>query len=219
MALPTYLELVNEVLIRLREPEVGTVDEHALSKLIGAFVNDSKRQVEDAYNWNALTQTLTATTSPSVFNFVLVGTDARFRVIEVFNNSQRFHMTPKSSIEMTSLFIANDTPARGVPRYYNFNGIDENGDTQVDLYPIPDDVYTIFFNIYKPQPKLVSDGDVMLVPSEPVVQLAYARALVERGEDGGLNSSEAYGLYKNILADYISIESSRYPEEETWGAN
>jgi len=219
MALPTYLELVNDVLVRLREPEVGTVNEHALSKLVGAFVNDSKRQVEDAYNWNALTTTLTATTSPTVFNYSLTGTDARFRVIEVYNATERFHLMPKSTMEMTSLFISTQTPERGVPSYYNFNGINSEGDTQVDLYPVPDDAYTIFFNIYKPQNKLVNDNDQMLVPSEPVVQLAYARALVERGEDGGLSSSEAYALYKNILADYIAIESSRYPEEETWGAN
>jgi hypothetical protein len=58
----------------------------------------------------------------------------------------------------------------------------------------------------------------MLAPKEPVVLGAFARALVERGEDGGLNSSEAYGLYKASLADAIAIESSRYVEEETWEA-
>jgi hypothetical protein len=35
MALPTYLELVNDVLVRMREPEVSTVQENVLSKLIG----------------------------------------------------------------------------------------------------------------------------------------------------------------------------------------
>ncbi len=219
MALPTYLDLVNEVLVRLREPEVGTVNENTLSKLIGAFVNDAKRVVEDAYNWNALTTTLTATTSPSVFNYALVGTDARFKVIEVYNATERFHMEPKATMEMTALFISTPTPEQGVPTYYNFNGINSNGDTQVDLYPVPNDTYQIFFNIYKPQGKLTSDADQLLVPSEPVVQLAYARALVDRGEDGGLGTSEAYAMFKSILADYIAIESSRYPEEETWGAN
>jgi len=45
MALPTYLDLVNDVLVRLREPEVGTVNENTLSKLVGAFVNDAKRSL------------------------------------------------------------------------------------------------------------------------------------------------------------------------------
>jgi hypothetical protein len=51
-----------------------------------------------------------------------------------------------------------------------------------------------------------------LVPSKLIVQNAYARALVERGEDGGLNSSEAYALYKSMLADYIALEATRTPE-------
>ena len=56
------------------------------------------------------------------------------------------------------------------------------------------------------------------MPKEPVILGAYARALVERGEDGGLNSSEAYGLYRSSLADAIAIESSRYVEKDGWEA-
>lgn len=219
MALPTYLELVNEVLVRLREPEVTTVNENALSKLIGAFINDSKRLVEDSYNWNALTTTLTATTTDGVFNYELQNVGNRFKVIEVYNATTRHFLDALSTNEMTRLFLQEATPTRGDPSYYNFNGISADGDTQVDIYPIPNQAYSIYFNIYLPQDKLVSDADNLKVPSEPVIQLAYARALVERGEDGGLQSSEAYGLFKAILADYISIEASRYPEEETWGAN
>jgi len=216
MALPTYLDLVNDVLVRLREPEVTTVSQNNLSKLIGKFVNDSKRQVEDAYRWNALTNTLTATTAPGIFNYALVGTNHRFKVIEIYDNTSRRHLTPKTTYQMTELFLGGSTPATGAPSYYNFNGIDSNGDTQVDLYPVPDGIYQIFFNIYDPQPDLALDSNTMKVPAEPVIQLTYARALVERGEDGGLQSSEAYALFKQCLADYIAIESSRYIEEDAW---
>ena len=44
----TYLQLVNSVLRRLREDEVDTVDQNSYSKLIGEYVNDAKRAVEDA---------------------------------------------------------------------------------------------------------------------------------------------------------------------------
>lgn len=219
MALPTYLELVNEVLVRLREPEVTTVNENALSKLVGVFINDAKRVVEDAYNWNALTETLTATTVPNVFNYQLNGTGARFRVIEVYNATSRNFLAAKATNEMTRLFLESETPETGNPGFYNFNGISTDGDTQVDLYPVPNQAYTLYFNLYVPQDKLQTDADKLLVPSEPVILLAYAKSLTERGEDGGLSSSEAYGLFKQVLADYIAIESSRYPEEETWEAN
>ena len=217
MALPTYLELVNDVLVRLREPEVSTVQENVLSKLIGKLVNDAKRQVEDAYNWNSLTSTLTVDTIPAVFNYGLVGLGSRFKVIDSFNYTNRTPMTMATTSEMNKRFMTV-TQVTGSPTDYNFNGVPAAGDTQVDLYPVPLAVETIFFNLYVPQDKLSADTDVLLAPEEPIVLGAYARALVERGEDGGLNSSEAYGLYKASLADAIAIESSRYVEEETWEA-
>ena len=218
MALPTFLELVNDVLVRMREPEVATVNENVLSKIVGRFINDAKRQVEDAYNWNALTDTLTATTASGTFNYTLIGSGARFKLLEVYDVTNRSHLTALPTVEMTKLFISTPTPNTGEPAYYNFNGIDNNGDTKVDLYPIPDNSYSIYFNIYKPQATLSTDSTIMLVPSEPVIHLATAKALVERGEDGGTQSSEMYSLYRQVLADYIAIEASRYPEEDSWEA-
>ena len=216
MALPTFLSLVNDVLVRLREPEVTTVNENVLSKLVGKFVNDAKRQVEDSYDWNALTTTLTANTSDGIFNYVLVGSGARFKVIEIYNNTNRYHLESRDGISMTQSFLSSASPQKGPPNYYNFNGVDSNGDTQVDVFPIPDGVYTIFFNIYQPQDELTTDAATMLVPKEPVIMLALARSLVERGEDGGLSSGEAFPLFQRALADYIAIEQSRYPELDSW---
>ncbi len=48
----TYLEIINEVLARLRESSVQTSAQTTYSSLVGRFVNDAKRQVEDAYSWN-----------------------------------------------------------------------------------------------------------------------------------------------------------------------
>lgn len=215
MALPTYLELVNDVLVRLREPEVSTVNENVLSRLVGKFVNDAKRQVEDSYSWNALSNTLTATTSNAVFNYGLTDSGARFKVIDVFNNTSKQFLKPATTAQMNQWLLSGERDS-GSPLFYNFNGVDANGDTQVDLYPIPDGSYQIFFNIIDTQTNLLLDSDQMLVPSEPVVHLAFAKALVERGEDGGLQSSEAYALFKQVLADYVAIESGRYLEDDAW---
>jgi hypothetical protein len=212
-----YIQLVNSVLRRLRETEVSSVNDNAYSKLIGDFVNDAKRNVEDAYNWNSLSDTLTAVTANGIFNYVLVGSGQRFRVIDVLNDSSDVIVRNASTRWMNQQFLLNPTQA-GTPQYYNFNGTDSNGDTQVDLFPVPNGIYNIRFNVILPQPLLVADADNLLVPSEPVVFLAYAKALAERGEDGGLLSSEAYGLYKTSLADAISLEAGRYFEEETWSA-
>jgi hypothetical protein len=216
MALPTYLDLVNDVLIRMREPEVTTVNENTLSKLVGRLVNDAKRQVEDAYAWNALTDTLIIETTANTYGYVLTGSGTRFKVIDAQDNTNKSVINPLSTKLMSQYLLNNTSP--GNPMYYNFNGIHSTGDTKVDFYPVPNAGLTLYFNLYIPEPELASDTATMLVPKEPVVLGAFARALVERGEDGGLNSSEAYGLYKSSLADAIAIESSRYVEEETWEA-
>lgn len=216
MALKTYLETVNDVLIRLRETEVTAVNDTAYSKLISKYVVDAQRQVEDSYNWNALTNTLTMVTVPALFNAVLVGSGVRFRLLDVIDDDNNTILTYRPSKEMNDLFLT--TPQSGKPLYYNFNGVSPEGDTQVDLYPIPDGAYTIRFNIIQPQDPLQFDADKLLVPAEPVIFLAYAKALAERGEDGGMASSEAYQLYQTSLADHISNESNLFQEEFIWNA-
>jgi hypothetical protein len=180
------------------------------------LVNDAKRQVEDAYAWNALTDTLIIETTANTYGYVLTGSGTRFKVIDAQDNTNKAVINPLSTKLMSQYLLNNTNP--GNPMYYNFNGIHSTGDTKVDFYPVPNAGLTLYFNLYIPEPELTSDSATMLVPKEPVVLGAFARALVERGEDGGLNSSEAYGLYKSSLADAIAIESSRYVEEETWEA-
>lgn len=208
----TYLQLVNSVLRRLRETEVSSVADNAYSKLIGDFVNDAKRNVEDSYNWNALYDTLSATTSSDVFNYVLTGSGQRFRVVDILNDTSNWFLKEQSTTWFDQQFLLTN-PLKGSPQYYNFNGTNSNGDTQVDLFPIPNGVYDIRFNIVKPQVELEGNADVLLVPHEPVIFLAYAKALSERGEDGGLASNEAAQLYRQSLADAIALESGRYGEE------
>jgi hypothetical protein len=219
MANPTYLELVNETLVRLREAEVTAVTDNAYSKLIGRYINDAKRQVEDAYNWNALSETLTVVTSANLFNYVLTGIGQRFRLLDAINEESNRFLFNETTAKMNDLFLNSDgVVTRGAPDRFNFNGVDGNGDTQVDLYPIPDGVYNIYFNVIKPQAPLSANADQLKIPSEPVVFLAYSKALLERGEDSGINSNEAYQLYLQSLSDHIAAEANRYPDEITWGS-
>jgi hypothetical protein len=208
----TYLQMVNSVLRRLRETEVSSVSDNAYSKLIGDFVNDSKRVVEDSYNWNALYDTLSATTSADVFNYVLVGSGQRFRVVDILNDTSNWFLKEQSTVWFDQQFLLTNVQ-KGSPQYYNFNGTNSNGDTQVDLFPIPNGVYDIRFNIVKPQVALSGNADVVLVPSEPIIFLALAKALAERGEDGGFASNEAAQMYRQSLSDAIALESGRYGEE------
>jgi hypothetical protein len=208
----TYLELVNDVLIRLRETTVSTVSETTYSALIGKFVNDAKRQIEDSYNWNCLNQTITVTTASGTSSYSLTGVGQKFRVGEVLNTT--------SNITLSNIAVADmnrklnfSTPAQSIPSQYCFSGVDGSGDTKVDLFPIPSGVFTLKFDVTVPQANLTSDGTSVKVLDYLVAQSAYARGLIERGEDGGTASNEAYALFRGMLSDAIALESTRYPED------
>lgn len=211
----TFLEIINSVLRRLRETEVTDVNESDYSKLIGEYVNSVKKEVEAAWNWTALSTTLTATTSAGVFNYTLSGSGSRFRVSDVVNDTQNYMLQPRSVLWMNKRFLTTDATT-GAPYFYSFNGVDGSGDSKVDVYPVPDGVYVIRFNVTIPQDDLASNTDVLQIPSEPVIQGALARAISERGEDGGRLSNDQYGLYRSALADEIAIEAGRFPEETIW---
>ncbi len=211
----TFLGAVNNVLKRLREPVVTSVTDTDYSQMIGVFVNDAKREVEDANEWNALSDTLTAITTAGVFNYVLVGSRTRFRVIDILNETKQTPLHYASTMFMDRQFILTNAQD-GSPNYYNFNGVDANGDTQVDLFPVPDSVYNIRFNLTIPQADLEEDSDRILVPSHVVALLAYSKAIAERGEDAGVQSSEAYQMYRLALADAVAIERNHYLEEMYW---
>ena len=213
----TYLELVNDVLIRLREQTVTTVTLNSYSSLIGKFVNDAKRQIEDAFAWNVLGTTITLSTTSGTYSYSLTGSGQKFQVIDVLNDTSNRQMTNVDFATMNR-YQNFSTPVNGIPSYYSFDGVDGSYDTKVTLYPRPDGVYSIPFSLTVPQATLSSDSTVVAVPDVLVVQNAYARALIERGEDGGMNSSEAYLLYKSMLSDYIALEGTRYPENQEFVA-
>jgi hypothetical protein len=213
----TYLELINDVLVRLRETTVSTTTETSYSTLIGKFVNDAKRQIEDAFSWNALGQTITVTTVASTASYSLTGAGQKFQVMDVINTTSNVGLTNISFVDMNRKL--NFTPlVNSIPTEFAFDGVDASYDTKVNLYPIPDGAYTIKFALTVPQATLSSGSTVVLVSDVLVAQNAYARALVERGEDGGLSSSEAYLLYKSMLSDQIALEGTRYPENQEFVA-
>ena len=213
----TYLELVNGVLRRLRENTVGSVTQNTYSELIGDMVNDAKRMVEDAWDWSALRSTLTATTTAGAFNYVLTGSGNRIKLIDVVNDTSNWFLTYKDSHWMTNAYLNQEAPS-GAPRYFTFNGVDANGDTQVDLYPKPDGAYTIRFNCILRQDDLVNDTDQLLVPHMPVVHLAFAMAARERGETGGRSAGELMGFAQNFLSDAVALDAQKHPEETVYMA-
>lgn len=212
----TFLEAINEVLARLRESSVSTINQNGYAVMIGHFVNDAKRQVEDAWDWDVQNTTLTVTTSSGTSGYTVTGSGTKQKCISA-NITTTGHQTRLSP--MSASYIQDQqqltTTTNTTPCYYAWDGNDGT-DSKIQLYPTPNGTYTIKFNMNVPQTALTAAGDVILVPSDAVVMGAYARALAERGEDGALASSEAYGLFKGVLSDRVALEQSRNEDYQEW---
>ena len=219
MALPTYLELVNDVLVRMREPQVTTVAENTVSALVGKYINDAKRQVSDAYDWDAFNTPITVNTIANTTGpYSITGAGVRYKTMDVINTTSFYEMSPLSHANYDSFYYTTPTPTTGLPMYYSIKGVDTNGDIKVNFWPVPDAVYSIRFSLIVPEADFSTDSSTTLLAKEPIVLGAFARALVERGEDGGLSSSEAYALYKSSMSDLIALELARSPENDTFEA-
>jgi hypothetical protein len=219
MALANYLDMVNDVLVRMRMPQVTTVNENVVSTLVGKYINDAKRQVADSYDWDAFNTAVTITTvAGQQTGYTLTGAGIRFKVINVINTSRYYNLTPISHEQWNNYTYTTPTVVSAFPENYVLEGVNSNGDMGVKLWPNPDGVYNLRFALVVPETNMVSDSDTTKLGYEPIVLGALSRALVERGEDGGMTSSEAYALYKASLADLVSLELARSPENDAFEA-
>lgn len=213
----TYLDVVNNVLRRLREPTVTSVTDTDYSNLVGVWVNDAKREIEDAHDWNALSNTIVVTTTSGTRNYTLTGSGQRFTTSDVLNDTDDFAMQSASRDWINRMYYLGNVQSAS-PSYYAYNGVDSNGDTKVDVYPKPDGVYSLRFELVIPTTDLTNDSDTLKIPSHLPSLLAYSKAIAERGEDSGVTTSEAYLMYRLALADAIALERNRYEDSVVWSA-
>lgn len=215
----TYRELINEVLIRLREATISTDwsgninDSTTVSdyqKLIGSLINDSKRNVESYHDWLVLRTPVSITLSSGTRGYSL-SSGQQIKVLDVVNR------TTGRRLEQASKQFMNDriypTESSGEPVYYAFNGVDSSNNLKVDFEPKPDSTDTITFDIVKYQDTLKLASTELSIPDEPVILGAWARAIAERGEDGGLQEGIAAEEFKESLRQSIIIDGGNTKHE------
>ena len=210
-----YLAAINSVLVRLRERQVESINENDYSSLIGILINDSIQEVEEAWDWSALRNSLTVTTSNGVFNYELNGTKNDVKVLSAINASSQSDIFYQTASWFNDKYLT-PSPATGSPSNWSFNGVGTDGDTLIDLYPKPDGVYTVRFNVVQRSADLTAPTDRIFCPPRPIVLLAYAKAVEERGEDNGQTGNSAYMAAANSLSNAIALDASKHPEETEW---
>jgi hypothetical protein len=208
----TYLNLMNNVLRRLREEETTSVTSTTYVKMVGDFINDAKKMVEEASDWSALRDTIVISTTASDNSYSLTGGSDNVKVMSVLNDTENCFMGYQTKDWFNEQLYLVDA-AEGAPRYYTYNGLDSSGDTEVLVGPTPDAVYSLRFDVVKRQADLSANDDSLLVPAMPVVHLAVALLARERGETGGTSVAEYFQIADKFLSDAIAIDAAKHPEE------
>jgi hypothetical protein len=215
----TYLEAVNKVLRRLREPEVGSVDETVYSKLIGEFVSDAKSLVENAWSWSGnIQQNLTIGTSLTDLAIPnsTVNTQVRsVRNIDTKTDLKKLEYTDFRDLVMDNLLVDNYGPQ---PEFYATQ-FDFTTDSQkVYFWPPTEGTKTFYLNVRWDNrgDDVLTDSSTLSVPSLPVVQFAHAMAVEERGETGGTTPATLFGIAKSTLSDAVAYDAAAFPSATTW---
>lgn len=219
----TFLQLINKVLIRLRQDQIASLSDNGAT-LVGHFVNHAKEEIEDMGPWKALRATKTVTTSAGTSEYLLSTTNERSYVFRDPKCGEQFFETTSGAKtrltiidweEMRSLFALDATTASGRPQYAAVNR-GASGLT-VKLYPTPSSVRTYSVICVVPQDELASVSTSLTIPSRPVWMYAAALYAAERGEEmsgepGGLMRQAADAVNAAILTDYGADSQTFYAD-------
>ena len=213
----TYLQIVNKVLPRLREATVAAVTTTTYSSFIGELVNQVKEEIENAWHWYALRDTFTVNTSATVSSYTLTGAGRGSVILDGWNTSAPGPLTPGTNRSFNQKFFGETTPATGRPTQYLVSGFDSAYDLTIDVWPVPTaTANALKFNVYQPQDDLSAGSDVPSIPSNVLIEGVYARALAERGDDGGDAGQRAEAVYQNLLASAVARDAAYDPTEVDW---
>ena len=208
----TYLNVVNNVLPSIREDVASYVSESTYSAMVGDYVNDAKNLIETAWDWSALRTMLTITTAADDYTYSLTGSGNEGKVFRIINDTSNAEMEYQTQAWFDNEFFVN-TPVSGSPRYFTYNGVDGSGDTQIDVYPKPDGVYSLKAKMVIRNVDLSANSDTLAIPSTPVIHMAIALLSRERGETGGTSTSEYFAIADKHLSDAIALDAQKHPEE------
>ena len=221
----TFRGLINEVLIRLREDTIssdwsGDINDSttvsAYEKVIGSLVNDAKRHVEERHDWLNLRETVDIATVNGTENYNL-SSGQEIKIMDAINNTTGMHLRQVGRTYINTVTYPSQNT--GEPLYYAFNGSDASNNLKVDLSPVPTTAHTISFDIIKHQADLTEADTVLSVPEKPVILGAWARAISERGEDGGTQSALMAQEAGEALKQAIMLDSGNTRYETDWYIN
>ena len=211
-----YLDLVNEVLKRLREDEVTSIFENQLSTLVSTMINDARRKVEQSHDWTTLRKDIVVPTVKGIEEYSIAGTQNRATIIDVRDPTSgcMLHKVPSKWIRKQYIGEVGETR----PTRYALTGVDSSGDTQITFWGKPDGVYKIKVHVAQRETDLSAAGDKTSLPAEPIYLLATAMACIERGDVGTGDAKMWAEMADSSLSRYIMLDRAQNPDEDIWEA-
>lgn len=221
MAQKTALQIVNVVLQALRQPAVETFDDD-YTQLILQYVNQSKEDMEDAWEWGALQYELEFDSTPNTYTIDIgqgsgigpVETNERSFVVRDVNGMLQMWDVGESSPRWRMTEVTRDQ-ARNRRRVTLPNVQPLERPSQVAIYQVgngleilyahrPLGVRSYIMSAFVPQEPFTAIDETLILPSRPVELRATALAIAERGEEIGISSATYEAQYQDYLAQSIA---------------
>jgi hypothetical protein len=180
--------------------------------MVGDFVNDAKRIVEDSHAWSTLRTTIVVPTVADTTEYSLTNAGERVKIYSAINDTSNFFMRYESPNWFNNAYYISGE-VTGTPDSYTFSGIDSNEDTKVQVYPKPDAVYSMRFDLIAREAELVNDTDTTVLPKNAIIHNAVALLARERGETGGTTAQDYFLIADKHLSDAVAIDAYKNPEE------
>jgi hypothetical protein len=197
----TQLNIVNDVLQRLREDTVSTVSSSAYSQLIAMFLNDAKEDLEDIWFWNVYDTTVTTAIAASTNTVDISETNDRSFLIRqaddntphayditTSENSQLYDM-PLKALQESRATYRGTVPELPAPTKFALEYASDFRGFQYILEQNASGARSWQSHWYIPQAELAVDGTadstVLQLPERPLFLRTLYYALNERGEEMG----------------------------------
>src|SRR3990167_7476759 len=209
----TRLQIINEVLPRMREGTVATASSTTYASLVASVLNTIKTQIEQAWMWRDLRDTYTVTAVPNTTSYALTSSGQFAQIIDVWNETSNLEVDRGTTRGFNAKFFGVDTVQTGDVSEYNPVGLDANYDVQIDTWPNVTATNSLKVNLYLPQQDPTADSTVILIPNQVLIEGIVAYLMAERGDDQGTAYQAQLDLYKDMLAGVIAAEAGQDESE------
>ena len=220
----TQLEMVNSILLRLREDSVSTVNETSYSRLLAKFINDAKADVEDTnHEWSMYENEIDI----SILNdgtrvYAVTGSNERSYLMRNWNDEQVPAAYDVTSGEVGQLFdcplkllrkeraLTNTIQDVTIPRTFAVKYNNSNVGWDIELLWGSTTARTFRSYWYIPQDPLATDGSddntVIQLPNRPIELRALSYAVIERGEELAPPAGVTWQQSTNALAAALETD-------------